>query len=378
MLMTLSRPFNDDFTHNLFKELLATLSHKHTAYYMWSNPPTLLKSIIENNEFTGPNVIIGIKDLLDMWTEFHYWKDDRQPGTQLIIDCAKRFPDINFVLATSLENLSAELEQVPNLQLLEWGGDIINQCELYPKVKPVLDKNFNSTKPFISLNRQNRNHRAVLLSYLFGRGFNEYGHVTFLTQSLNTPNNYLDRIPWRFDERHNEARQIMMDGYEKMKATPLDKTNFEIYKNIGENNNVVNFNNNLRPLYTNSFVEIVSETTFAAPSYLLTEKTLNSIYGCNFPILITGAGAVAHLREIGFDMFDDIVDHSYDLISNPMDRIVEAVDKNSKLLTDADYAKEKWLECRDRFLNNIEIAKTDMYAWYRTRTVEQFNKITWK
>jgi hypothetical protein len=187
---------------------------------------------------------------------------------------------------------------------------------LYPTVKPVLDKNFDSTKPFISLNRQNRNHRAVLLSYLFGLGYNDYGHITFLTQSLNEPNNYLDRIPWRFDERHDEIRQTMIDGYVKMKATPLDNTEFEIYQSIGTNNNVVNFDNNLRPLYRNSFVEIVSETTCAAPSYLLTEKTLNSIYGCNFPILITGAGAVAHLRKIGFDMFDDIVDHSYDLISN--------------------------------------------------------------
>lgn len=375
--MTLSRPFNDDFTHSLFKNLLSTLPHSHTAYYMWSNPPSLLKSIIENNEFTGKNVIIGIKDLLDMWTEFQYWDDTRQPGTQLIIDCAKRFPDINFVLATSLENLSAELDSTSNLQILEWGGDLNNQYTLYPTLEPVLDKNFDSIKPFINLNRQNRNHRVVLLSYLFGLGYQDHGHITYLTQSLSTPNNLLDRIPWRFEEKHNQARQIMIDGYERMKATPLDKNKFEIYQNIGENNNFVNFNNNLRPLYTNSFVEIVSETTFAAPSYLLTEKTLNTVYGCNFPILITGAGAVAHLREIGFDMFDDIVNHSYDLISNPMDRIIAAVDNNSKLLTDADYAKEKWLSARDRFLNNIEIAKTDMYQWYKDRATKQFNQLTW-
>jgi hypothetical protein len=104
---------------------------------------------------------------------------------------------------------------------------------------------------------------------------------------------------------------------------------------------------------------------------MLTEKTAHSFYGCNFPIILSGAGAVAHLRGLGLDMFDDVVDHSYDQIHNPFDRIVTAVDSNRRLLTDPDYAKQSWAQCRSRFERNVEVMR-DIYCWYEQRTRQKF------
>lgn len=117
----------------------------------------------------------------------------------------------------------------------------------------------------------------------------------------------------------------------------------------------------------------MTETTFVPKSYFLTEKTLQSFYGCNFPIILGGYGIVRHLRDVGFDMYDDIIDHSYDTIANPFDRIVTAIESNRRLLLDSDYAKSSWAANRDRFAKNIEVAKT-MYSWYRKRAVQTFTK----
>jgi hypothetical protein len=120
-------------------------------------------------------------------------------------------------------------------------------------------------------------------------------------------------------------------------------------------------------MYRNSFVEIVGESQFAAPSFFITEKTAHSFYGCNFPIIMSGCGTVTHLRELGLDVFDDIVDHTYDTIANPFDRIVTAIDSNRRLLTDPVYAKQAWIQCKPRFERNIKVMR-NMYSWYESRT----------
>ena len=70
-------------------------------------------------------------------------------------------------------------------------------------------------------------------------------------------------------------------------------------------------------------------------------------------------------------MFDDVVDHAYDQIHNPFDRIVTAIESNRRLLTDSDYAKQSWTHCRSRFERNVEVIR-NMYSWYEQRTRQKF------
>jgi hypothetical protein len=105
--------------------------------------------------------------------------------------------------------------------------------------------------------------------------------------------------------------------------------------------------------------------------FVLTEKTAHSFYGCNFPIILSGCGAVAYLRELGLDLFDDVVNHGYDRIPNPFDRIVTAIDANRRLLTDANYAKQSWAYCQSRFKSNVRVMH-DIYSLYENRTRQKF------
>ena len=341
---------------------------------MSMTPPSDIVNFLNNLTPTKPNVIIGIKDLLDLWCDFNWWTDVVQAGTRVLIDLANKFPNTNFIIITSLEKLECEIN-VPNIQIIPWGGDITNQALIYPTLSPVLDKNFDSSKTFISLNRHPRPHRLVLLSYLFGAGYSVHGDISYLHQA--DQDDLLARLPWVFDEsKHQSIREKILIGYSQIyNNKKLITDNFVIYALTGENNNFDNFNNSLRSRYKNSFVELISESSFSAPSFMITEKILNSIYGCNFPIILSGVGCVQHLRDIGFDLFDDIIDHSYDLIDNPFDRIIAAVENNRRLLLDSDYVKNVWKINQQRFEKNVVVARTVMYEWFQNRAILEFNKL---
>jgi hypothetical protein len=92
--------------------------------------------------------------------------------------------------------------------------------------------------------------------------------------------------------------------------------------------------------------------------------------------MISGQGSVAFLREMGFDVFDDIINHNYDTIVNPIDRLYSAVNDNLELLSNNDRTKKLWSSCEDRFLNNVNIAKTVMYDFFKNRATEKIKQLT--
>lgn len=382
----LSRPPHDDFTFSLFNSIINLESpyiDKCETYYCWATPPSDILDFLNNFIPTKPNVIIGIKDLLDLWRDFNWWTESIQGGSKSLIKLANKFPNTNFIIFTSLEKLNREID-VPNIKIIPWGGDLTNQASAYSSIVPVLDKNFNSSKTFISLNRHARPHRLILLSYLFGAGYNTYGDISYLHQddpgtlgAAAACDDLLSIVPWVFHEsKHRTIREKILTGFKQIyNNKTLITDEFAIYKTLGQNNNFDNFNNKLRHRYKDSFVEIVTESSFSAPSFLVTEKTLHSIYGCNFPIILSGVGCVQHLRDIGFDLFDDIIDHSYDLIDNPFDRIIAAVENNRQLLLDSDYVKNCWKINKQRFKKNIILAQTDLYNWYQNRAISEFKKL---
>ena len=229
-----------------------------------------------------------------------------------------------------------------------------------------------------------RSHRIVYLCYLLGKRLDANVELSCLgIDGVNPdfePKTFLDRIFWRFEDSdaHRRMRMIAEAGYKRFfNNKELVVDDYEIYGATPANDNISNFNSSLRAKYCNSFMEVVTESSFCAPSYMLTEKTMHAFYGCNFPIILSGAGAVQHLRDMGFDMFDDIIDHGYDTIENPFDRIIYAIDNNESLFKDGVYVKEMWVKHRDRIIGNVEVAK-GITDYYRTRAKEQWQKITWK
>lgn len=364
-MYVISQAVYDDCSLPLFQELAGN----NESYYLWSCDALAMDRFLQSAQCQSPVVFVGIKDLLQGWSEFNWWQDHQQSGVISIEGFARRHNDTQIVLFTSIENLENELNE-PNLHIIPWGGDWVNQRAEYSLIEPVLDKNFDSENTYISLNRHVRAHRLVALSYLFGQGYDRTGVITYLKNPNGMPQSFLDTVGWQFGPTHDSIREYILSGFEHIKNNnEIDSDSYNIYQEYGQGatDNAGNFENRLRAMYRDSFVEIVSESVFAAPSFMITEKTAHSFYGCNFPIILGGCGIISHLRELGLDMFDDVVDHSYDTIANPFDRIVAAIELNRTLLLDTEYAKSEWKRCRQRFISNVDTIR-NIYSWYENRT----------
>jgi hypothetical protein len=98
---------------------------------------------------------------------------------------------------------------------------------------------------------------------------------------------------------------------------------------------------NVVPAMAKSIINVISESSMDQYTYqyscwsrgMITEKTMKVYAACQLPIWHAVKGFVQYQRELGFDVFDDIIDHSYDNVENPLDRIPLIV-KELKKLTD--------------------------------------------
>jgi hypothetical protein len=367
----ISRAPYDDFKYQLFTDILSYANFDdYSAYYMWTGASL---NWLKNFKFQESKIILGTVDC--------FFNDENKiqqiEPYEMVTLLSKKYPNTEFIILHNNENFELEVTVPENIKLIPWGGCWTNQQNRYMSMQPIIDKNLNSTKIYTSFNRRAKIHRTILLTYLFSLGFEDRGILSYLTETSQVKSIPLlvDYIGLPFINKAKlELIEQLQFGYSKFSKNidNLVLDDADIYSNQG-NNNADNFINKLSNRYQDCFVEFVTETLYFSKTFNITEKTLHSIYACNFPIMIASPGIVEFMRSMGFDMFDDIVNHNYDQIDDPVMRIITAVDDNKRLLTDIDYVKHKWINSRDRFLKNVQVAK-GMYTWYRNRALAEFQK----
>jgi hypothetical protein len=74
------------------------------------------------------------------------------------------------------------------------------------------------------------------------------------------------------------------------------------------------------PAFADTYLHVVSETT-VKDKIFLTEKTWQPIWAGQLFMIWGNSGIIAHLRDLGVDVFDDIVDHEYDTITDYRNRL---------------------------------------------------------
>ena len=93
------------------------------------------------------------------------------------------------------------------------------------------------------------------------------------------------------------------------------------------------------PLIRNCAVNIIAESgeqllNNTWKGHFITEKTFKAFALMQFPIWMAVPGLVAQIRNLGFDLFDDIIDHSYDNIKDfdqRLDAVVQQAMRLSKI-----------------------------------------------
>ena len=386
----LKRPSGDNYTLRLFTNLRHLVRTPHDAFYMWSTcidpqHSRFLTAIgpvhFHENEVVYRNmlmnsiknnlIILGIKDHLTSYS-FNPWLDKKPDLVEYLDNMFNYYPNKKFIVFTSLENLEYYITN-SRVKIIPWGGDLTNHKAEYEKLEPLDSKNFDSPYTYLSLNRGLRSHRVVLVSLLYGLDINNSGLISCMFK--DNVSDLFEYLQWEFTSNQQTIKDTVCKGFDLLKNTEIKlPTDKETNGNYPNSANGSNFKNSLINYYRETFVEIITETSCVERCFNLTEKTLNSIYGKSFPILISSPGVVAFLRTMGMDVFDDIVDHSYDTIENPIDRINQAVASNTALLTDNAKTKQLWKTNEHRFIKNIDFAKTRLYNFYTQRTTDTFHE----
>lgn len=114
--------------------------------------------------------------------------------------------------------------------------------------------------------------------------------------------------------------------------------------------------NTMQYLFNDSAVAVIVETVGTEPATVFTEKSLMPVLSLNFPIWFGGWNQASAFRDLGFDVFDDIIDHSYEKKHNYLERCFYSLKNNQKLLTDITYAQSIRSEMLDRLYKNKEYA----------------------
>lgn len=107
-------------------------------------------------------------------------------------------------------------------------------------------------------------------------------------------------------------------------------------------------------------VSLITEPAYYEKETIVTEKTLTAIWGGTIPIWVGGWRIPDYMRQLGFDVFDDLVDHSYQQLVDPAERCRCAITNNLDLLKKITFVDHQ------RLLHNLELAKSNPWQ-------DQFN-----
>lgn len=136
--------------------------------------------------------------------------------------------------------------------------------------------------PFLSLNRNIRKHRDYIVPKLLNRG----GIVSYKSKGIEI----------------NEIDDWSMEEYYSHRSDTI----------------IVNTANllHLKPVYEKCQFSVVTETRFSLPFDFITEKTTQCFLALHPALYVSNKHHVKMLRDMGFDVFDDIFNHSYDNIGD--------------------------------------------------------------
>jgi hypothetical protein len=116
-------------------------------------------------------------------------------------------------------------------------------------------------------------------------------------------------------------------GIVSSEGNPISEFTYQQHLSVSNDENFVR----LLPVYSKCDVNVVTESLYDYCPGIITEKTLFAWLALQVPILIGYQGIVSHARKLGYDMFDDIVDNSYDNLPNRQ-RVAAAIKRNQHLL----------------------------------------------
>jgi len=108
-------------------------------------------------------------------------------------------------------------------------------------------------------------------------------------------------------------------------------------------------------------VSLITEPCYLEREIMITEKTVMAMYAGTLPVWVGGWRLPDAMRDLGFDVFDDIVDHSYSTLADPVDRLDQALKLNQRLLTDFDLVRDVIAANQHRLQHNVDLLEQNVF-----------------
>ena len=122
--------------------------------------------------------------------------------------------------------------------------------------------------------------------------------------------------------------------------------------------------------YEESYINIVTETHFNEKDIHITEKSFKPFYLHQLPIFLANVNHIKTLKkEYELDVFDDLINHSYDDEPNNLKRLYMVYGEIKRLSKMKDVIKRYYSDNIERIKNNRQIIKE---AWINNKTANYF------
>jgi hypothetical protein len=169
------------------------------------------------------------------------------------------------------------------------------------------------------------------------------------------------QLPMRWFYQSNDLHPVAMRHARSLGSPWLDYLERMFKFAIGKPNrssHISSWNNGLGSTMSATTVSLITESDcdrsdIRAVSF--SWKTIFSVLANTLPIWIGGHGAADAWRSMGFDVFDDIVNHDYQYAPTLFQRSWQAVSLNQKLLHDVDRLRKLKQDLKPRFAHNQKL-----------------------
>jgi hypothetical protein len=212
------------------------------------------------------------------------------------------------------------------------------------------------THHYIALARNPKSHRTRFVNSLLNKNLENYGYFSIGSGTewtrLDSTSYYVqNQTELGIDPANLLHFPTLLDGTVEQNYL-IDPISYEIND----------------PRITDALVNVVLETSYEKISNIttstwstpmMTEKTVKAFALKQIPMILGPAGQVAHTQNLGFDMFNDIIDHSYDFETDPLSRINKFVNslQNFITLNPTETLQEIKNKLMPRFEHNFNVAK---------------------
>jgi len=212
---------------------------------------------------------------------------------------------------------------------------------------------------FLSLNGRPDWHRYYILQRLYDKKLLADNLVSFLNRYHQLDNQInIDK----FLKFYSGEPAFVKDLIKHKNLLILDRSNEQIHKNDRSHDNFI---------YENTSISLITETYADAERGLfITEKSYKPIANCHFQVWIAQPGMVEFFRNLGFDMFDDFIDNSYDTILNDVSRFESSLNSLEKFLNDIKkFTEQDKIYLQKRLLQNqkkyfeMKVSSEEIGSW---------------